>query len=141
MSFLKNTIEHFMVKMVNYNKSTIFENIKQETSITDKVLFKKITKSGLVLSNAEFEKILLDLQKQLPIKIINMSRRFGTNPCVLAGFENCSGDCIIYMDSDLQDPPELIIDMVSKWKGGADCVSGVRNLRKKESYFKKITAN
>ena len=40
-----------------------------------------------------------------------MSRRFGTNPCVLAGFENCSGDCIIYMDSDLQDPPELITEL------------------------------
>jgi len=51
-----------MVKMVNYNKNTIFENIKQETSLTDKVLFKKITKSGLVLSNAQFEKILLDLE-------------------------------------------------------------------------------
>ena len=51
-----------MVKMVNYNKNTIFENIKQETSLTDKVLFKKIAKSGLVLSNAEFEKILLDLE-------------------------------------------------------------------------------
>ena len=51
-----------MVKMVNYNKNNIFENIKQETSLTDKVLFKKITKSGLVLSNAEFEKILLDLE-------------------------------------------------------------------------------
>ena len=62
MQFLKNTIRHFMVKMVNYNKNTIFENIKQETSLTDKVLFKKIAKSGLVLSNAEFEKILLDLE-------------------------------------------------------------------------------
>ena len=51
-----------MVKMVNYNKNTIFENIKQETSLTDKVLFKKITKGGLVLSNAQFEKILLDLE-------------------------------------------------------------------------------
>ena len=50
------------------------------------------------------ENILLDLQKQFPIKIINMSRRFGTNPCVLAGFENCSGDCIIYMDSDSSRP-------------------------------------
>ena len=62
MQFLKTAIRHFMVKMVNYNKNTIFENIKQETSLTDKVLFKKIAKSGLVLSNAEFEKILLDLE-------------------------------------------------------------------------------
>ena len=62
MLFLKNLIKHFMVRMVNYNKNTVFENIKQETSLTDKELFKKITKSGLVLSNAQFEKILLDLE-------------------------------------------------------------------------------
>ena len=54
------------------------------------------------------EEILLDLQKKHKIIIINMSRTFGVGPCVLAGFKNSSGDCIIYMDSDLQDPPELI---------------------------------
>ena len=60
------------------------------------------------------EKILIDLQKNFPIKIINMSRNFGNNPCVLAGFENSLGDCIVYMDSDLQDPPELITELISK---------------------------
>ena len=51
-----------MVKMVDYNKNTIFEKIKQETSLTDKELLKSLTKTGLVLSNAEFEKTLLDLE-------------------------------------------------------------------------------
>ena len=80
------------------------------------------------------EKILLDLQKELPIKIINMSRRFGTNPCVLAGFENCSGDCIIYMDSDLQDPPELIPSFIELWEKGNDIVYGVR-AKREEGFF------
>jgi len=51
-----------MVKMVDYNKNTIFEKIKQESSLTDKELLKSLTKTGLVLSNAEFEKTLLDLE-------------------------------------------------------------------------------
>ena len=82
------------------------------------------------------EKILLDLQKEFPIKIINMSRRFGTNPCVLAGFENCSGDCIIYMDSDLQDPPELIGDLIEKHEKGFDIVHTKRTKRLGESKIK-----
>ena len=51
-----------MVKMVDRNKNTIFEKIKQEASLTDKELLKSLTKTGLVLSNAEFDKTLLDLE-------------------------------------------------------------------------------
>ena len=87
------------------------------------------------------EKILLDLQKQLPIKIINMSRRFGTNPCVLAGFENCSGDCIIYMDSDLQDPPELITELVKQHEIGFDIVHTKRTKRLGEPRSKLFFTN
>ena len=87
------------------------------------------------------EKILLDLQKDLPIKIINMSRRFGTNPCVIAGFENCSGDCIIYMDSDLQDPPELITEIIKKYEDGFDIVHTRRTKRLGESKFKLFFTN
>ena len=53
-------------------------------------------------SNDSSEKILENLQESFRIKIINMSRTFGVGPCVLAGFKYSSGDCIIYMDSDLQ---------------------------------------
>jgi len=56
------------------------------------------------------EKILLSLQQNYPITIINMSRTFGVGPCVLAGFKHAKGDAVVYMDSDLQDPPELIKD-------------------------------
>ena len=62
MLFLKNVIRHFMVNMVNNNKNTVFEKISQETSLTDKELFKSMAKGGLVLSDAQFEKILLDLE-------------------------------------------------------------------------------
>ena len=87
------------------------------------------------------ENILLDLQKQFPIKIINMSRRFGTNTCVLAGFENCSGDCIIYMDSDLQDPPELITELIKQHEKGFDIVHTKRTKRLGEPKFKLFFTN
>ena len=87
------------------------------------------------------EKTLLDLQKEFPIKIINMSRRFGTNPCTLAGFENCSGDCIIYMDSDLQDPPELITELVKQHEKGFDIVHTKRTKRLGEPKSKLFFTN
>jgi glycosyltransferase involved in cell wall biosynthesis len=60
------------------------------------------------------EKILIHLQKNYPIKLINMSRNFGIDPCVLAGFRNCSGDAIVYLHTDQQDPPEIIPDLIKK---------------------------
>lgn len=81
--------------------------------------------------------ILLKLREQNDrIKIINMSRRFGVSECVLAGFAHASGDAVIYMDCDLQDPPELISSMLAEWRNGADVVNTVRTKRHGENYFK-----
>ena len=63
-------------------------------------------------STDKSEEVLLNLQKVFPIKIINMSRNFGVDPCVLAGFRNCSGDAIIYLHTDQQDPPEIIPELI-----------------------------
>ena len=82
------------------------------------------------------EKILLDLQKKFPIKIINMSRRFGIDPCVLAGFRNAEGDAIIYLHTDLQDPPEIIPELIKKHEEGCDVVHTIRTKRKGESKFR-----
>ncbi|MBI5469355.1 MAG: glycosyltransferase family 2 protein [Deltaproteobacteria bacterium] len=70
------------------------------------------------------------------IKIINMSRRFGSTPCVIAGMERSSGDAVVYMDTDLQDPPELIPELVKRWLEGADVVYTTRLTRDGESRFK-----
>ena len=64
------------------------------------------------------KKFYEDLQKKYPIIIINMSRTFGVGPCVLAGFKQAKGDCIIYMDSDLQDPPELLDKLIKEYENG-----------------------
>ncbi len=74
------------------------------------------------------------------IKIVNMSRNFGVSPCVMAGMCYASGDAIIYMDADLQDPPELIPDLIIKWKSDPDIevVHTVRTARQGESRLKKM---
>jgi len=89
-------------------------------------------------SDDKSEKILLDLQKSNPIKIINMTRTFGVGPCVLAGFREAKGDAIIYMDSDLQDPPEIIPDLISEYEKGSEIVHTVRTKRHGESFFKML---
>ena len=87
-------------------------------------------------STDKSEEILLDLQKDYPIKIINMSRKFGIYPCVLAGFRNCSGDAMIYLHADQQDPPEIIPKLIKKYEEGSEIVHTVRTKRKGEGKFR-----
>jgi dolichol-phosphate mannosyltransferase len=89
-------------------------------------------------SDDKSEKILLNLQKNNPITIINMTRTFGVGPCVLAGFREAKGDAIIYMDSDLQDPPEIIPDLINEYEQGSEIVHTVRTKRHGESFFKML---
>lgn len=82
--------------------------------------------------------LLMEQHKQdKNIKVINMSRRFGCAPCIMSGFRHAKGDAVIYMDADLQDPPELIPKMLEKWKEGADVVHTTRTKRMGEPPFKK----
>ncbi len=69
------------------------------------------------------------------IRLITMSRNFGVSPCVLAGMQHTVGDLVIYMDADLQDPPELIPELLQAWRegGDVDVVNTVRIERAGES--------
>jgi dolichol-phosphate mannosyltransferase len=83
-------------------------------------------------TDGSLELLLSLAEKNDRIKIITMSRRFGVHPCVMAGLSFTSGDAVVYMDSDLQDPPELIPAMVEKYKDGADVVNMTRTDRRGE---------
>ena len=87
-------------------------------------------------SDDNSEEILLDLQKTNPIMIINMTRTFGVGPCVLAGFRHAKGDAIIYMDTDLQDPPEILTKLIEEHEKGSEIVHTVRTKRMGESSLK-----
>ncbi len=74
------------------------------------------------------------------VKVINFSRNFGHQIAVTAGIENSNADYIAIIDADLQDPPELIVDMYNKSLEGFDIVYGKRKKRQNETAFKKVTA-
>lgn len=74
------------------------------------------------------------------VKIISFSRNFGHQAAVTAGIRNVTGDSIIIMDADLQDPPELFEGMIEKWEEGYEVVYGKRKTREGESIFKLLTA-
>ena len=74
--------------------------------------------------------------------ILNLSRNFGKEAAMTAGIDNVTGDALIILDADLQDPPALIPDLIKMWKDtDADVVYGQRMIREGETWFKKFTAN
>lgn len=74
------------------------------------------------------------------IKIINLSRNFGKEIALTAGIDYSKGQAVIPIDADLQDPPELIIQLVEKWKEGFDVVYATRRSRQGETWLKRFTA-
>jgi glycosyltransferase involved in cell wall biosynthesis len=75
------------------------------------------------------------------VRLLALSRNFGHQIAVSAGLQAAAGDAVVLMDADLQDPPELIPDMVARWREGADVVYGVREARAGETWFKRLSAN
>src|SRR3982075_3009523 len=75
------------------------------------------------------------------VRVIHLSRNFGHQAAITAGLEHARGDVVAMLDADLQDPPELIPDMVARWSQGADVVYAVRKQRSGETAFKLATAS
>lgn len=87
------------------------------------------------------EEVILQFRaKDDRIKLLKFSRRFGQPMATLAGLEYSRGDAVIVMDVDLQDPPELINEMVAKWREGFDVVYAKRRNREGEPWLRKIVA-
>jgi dolichol-phosphate mannosyltransferase len=74
------------------------------------------------------------------VRVVDLSRNFGHQVAITAGIDHAGGDAVVVMDADLQDPPELIAEMVRLWREGFKVVYGVRRARKGESAFKRGTA-
>lgn len=79
-------------------------------------------------------------EKDKQVKVISFSRNFGHQCAVTAGLQYVTGDAIVVIDADLQDPPELIPDMLTLWKQGNEVIYAKRKTREGESKFKLLTA-
>ena len=92
-------------------------------------------------TDTTLEKLLEYHQKNSSVKIINLSRNFGKERALTAGLDYAKGDVVIPIDADLQDPPELIEELVHKWREGYDVVYATRRVRRGESLVRRaITA-
>ncbi|WP_342043206.1 glycosyltransferase family 2 protein [Bacillus sp. OTU2372] len=88
------------------------------------------------------EEILIEIGiTDARVKLINFSRNFGHQVAISAGIDYAQGEAVVIIDADLQDPPELILDMIEKWMEGYEVVYARRLSRKGESFFKKKSAS
>lgn len=90
--------------------------------------------------DATVEKVLKLRKADERVKLVSFARNFGHEMANTAGFRYAKGEAVVIIDADLQDPPELIVDMYAKFKEGFDVVYAKRISRKKESFIKKITS-
>ncbi|HEX4141881.1 MAG TPA: glycosyltransferase family 2 protein [Candidatus Methylacidiphilales bacterium] len=74
------------------------------------------------------------------IRLISFSRNFGHQAALTCGYRMAIGDAVVCMDADLQDPPEVVLDMIAEWEKGADIVYAIRETREAETFMKKATA-
>ncbi len=85
--------------------------------------------------------LLLEAQKTHPhLVVVSLSRNFGHEPAVCAGLKTATGDAVIPMDADLQDPPEIIGKLIEKFEEGYEVVNARRASRKEDSFMKRFTA-
>lgn len=86
-------------------------------------------------------RVLEGIQAEDPnVRVVDFARNFGHQIAVTAGIDHAEGDAVVLIDADLQDPPEVIPQMIEKWREGYDVVYGQRGERKGETAFKKATA-
>ena len=79
-------------------------------------------------------------QESTRIRVVELSRNFGKEAALTAGLASCSGDCVVIIDADLQDPPSLIPSMIKKWEEGAEVVLAKRSSRDTDTPMKRLSA-
>ena len=132
--------------------SIIIPAYNEEESLP--LLYDRLSKVISNLKNYEFEllfindgskdntlKIIKELrEKDSKISYVDFSRNFGKEVAMIAGLDYAKGDCVIFIDADLQDPPELIPELIKYWEEGYDDVYARRRSRKGETFLKKFTS-
>lgn len=117
-------------------------------------LYERLEKLMNSINNYEFEILFVNdgskdktielikeyREKDERISYVDFSRNFGKETAMIAGLDYAKGDCVIFMDADLQDPPELIPELVKWWEQGYDDVYARRKSRKGETWLKKFTS-
>lgn len=137
----KKTIDLSVVIPV-YNEEEVLEELFKRLSKTLNSL--KVNYEVVFVDDGSRDKtlkIIADFyQKDNRYKYLSFSRNFGHQIAISAGIDFAEGKAVVIIDADLQDPPEVISDLLAKWKEGAEVVYAKREAREKGRFFKKITA-
>lgn len=125
-----------------YNESEVIEQFYARTA---QVMDSVDMCCELLFVNDGSKDSSLDMLKRLAkadarVSYINLSRNFGKEAAMSAGLDHADADAVVIIDADLQDPPELIPDMLALWRQGYDTVYGQRTERSGETWAKKFTA-
>lgn len=139
----KNSRIKYSIVVPVYNEEEVLREFYRRTTAT-----LQGTKEGyeIVFVNDGSTDNTLSILRELnsldaSIKVINFSRNFGHQIAITAGMDYTVGDSVVIIDADLQDPPEVILRLIEKWKEGFDVVYAVRHERKGETVLKKLTAS
>lgn len=134
-----------------YNESEVVENffsamvgnngILNNLGLNCELVFINDGSKDNTLELLKAQKEIYSNKSNLDIKIVNLSRNFGKEAAMSAGFSVASGEAIVPMDADLQDPPELIAKFVELWRQGYDVVLAKRNDRQEESFAKRFSSS
>lgn len=138
---IKSEIQYSIVVPV-YNEELVigetYKRLKQVMDSTNETYEIIFVNDGSKDGTVEIAKTICNMDEN--IKLLSFSRNFGHQLAISAGMDYSSGNAVVVIDADLQDPPEVILGMIKKWKEGYDVVYGQRAKREGETFFKKFTA-
>jgi len=127
-----------------YNEEAVLAELERRLGLLLKELDRDGTWEVLFVNDgsADRSRELLEAACKVEkrFKLINLSRNFGHQIAITAGMDRAEGDAVVIMDADLQDPPEVIAEMLARFKEGYDVVYAVRRQREGESWFKRASA-
>ncbi|WP_242347660.1 glycosyltransferase [Mucispirillum schaedleri] len=138
---MKNKLISALIPAYN-EEECLYELYKRVTAVLSKL--ENYDYEILIINDGSKDKTLEILQelhdKDNHIQYVNLARNYGKEIAMAAGFDYVKGDVVVILDADLQDPPELIPDMISYYEAGYDDIYGRRKSRKGETWLKKTTA-
>ncbi|QKE39161.1 glycosyltransferase family 2 protein [Ferrovum myxofaciens] len=141
-----NPIDRFLLSVVvpAYNEEDVLPEFHRRLTEVFQLIEKEADCEVIYVNDGSTDGTMSIIDKlkenDSRVGLVDLSRNFGKEIAMTAGFDHALGDAIVIIDSDLQDPPELIPDLISAWKRGYDVVYAKRLSREGETMLKKLTA-